>query len=144
MPDAGRRISYFETKEALAIDAGRRFEAIDSGTGPSVDGRSHADGGAIIREAEGSAATSDVEAAIGSVVIHVALARMALAPGILVRRDVLRFGVVGGAGIGGREEVAGFDHDAMGGAVVGVAGVIIGGGRVKGGGGGKPRGGNKT
>ena len=40
-----------------------------------------------------------VELTIGSVVIHVALPWMRLAPGVFVRSDILRFGEIGGAWI---------------------------------------------
>ena len=42
---------------------------------------------------------------IRSVVIHVALTRMTLAPGVFVRDDVLRFGKIGGTQVQRRDQV---------------------------------------
>ena len=44
-------------------------------------------------------AAADGKLTVGSIVIHVALAWMRLAPGIFVRGDILRFGEIGRARI---------------------------------------------
>src|SRR3954469_24733188 len=128
MPHAGRGIRYLVTKEALAIGPRSRLEAGDRRAGPRVDGRAHAHGGADVREGE-AGRPGDVEATVRGVVIHVALAGMGLAPGILVRRDVLHLRVVGRARVGRGVEISRRDREPVRCGRMGVAGVIVSGGR---------------
>ena len=66
----------------------------------------------------------DIETAVGRIVVHVALPGMGLAPGVLMRSDVLRFGVIGRARIQRRVQVVLFHQKPVRRACVSVAGVV--------------------
>ena len=91
MPDAGRWVRHLVGNERAAIDSRRGLDRVDGRSRPGIDGRSHAHRGANRRKGEARRA-ADIETAVGDVVIHVALPRVGLAPGVLMRGDVLRFG----------------------------------------------------
>src|SRR5215831_5202272 len=125
MPDTGGRIRYFIADETNPIDRGSRLELGYDCSSPGCDGRLHlhrtANGG------EGEAgASSNIESTVGHVVIHVALSRIGLAPGVFVRRDVLAFKVIGGAGILRWIQIADVNWRSMRYIVMGVASVIAG------------------
>ena len=50
------------------------------------------------------------ELTVGDIVIHIALPRVSLAPGVLMRGDVLRLGEIGRARIQRRIQVVHFDQ----------------------------------
>ena len=101
MPDSWTWVSHFVTHEPDAIVSWVRLDLIyyGAGRGPCHDGRLHSHRGASGGKCEVARAAADQELAIGNVVIHVALVRMRLAPGVFARGDVLRFGEIGRARI---------------------------------------------
>ena len=74
---------------------------------------------------EGCRAATHVIPLVGSIVVHVALARMTLAPGVFVRDDVFRFGKIEGALVLGRNQVTRVHQHSMRRYVMTVAGVIV-------------------
>ena len=70
------------------------------------------------------ACTGNIEAPIRGIVIHVALTGMRLAPGVFLRRVVLRFSIVSSARVLRRVQVGLCDKNAMGGRSVSMSGVI--------------------
>src|SRR5438552_17909611 len=90
MPNPGRRIGHFVSDERTAIDSWNRLDCIDGRSSPGIDRRDHSHGGAAGRKSETRGA-GDIVPTVRSVVVHVALARMTLAPSVFVRDDVLRF-----------------------------------------------------
>ena len=125
MPDPSDRPGHLGGNERAAIHSLGGLDGIDGRAGPRVDRRSHAHSGTDRREGE-ARCSSDAEAAIGSVVVHVALPGMHLAPGILMRRNVLRFGVVGRTRIQGRAQIVALDKKSVRNAGVRIAGVARG------------------
>ncbi len=91
---------------------------------PCPDGRLHSRSVTYWRKREIRRATNK-ELAVRSIIKHVALAGMCLAPGVLMRRDVLRFGKVGCALVKRRVEIVDFHDDPVRNAAVIVAAVII-------------------
>jgi hypothetical protein len=94
VPDPHTGIAHFVTHEPDTIVAWIRLNPIHCRASPSVNGRllSHGD-------AHGSKSERLVDSSYGvplvrSVVVHVALARMTLAPGVFVRDDVLCLGKI--------------------------------------------------
>ena len=86
---------HFVTNKENTIIAVLRFDLTYRRTSPSHDGRllSHR----VAHEIKGERLVDSNYAAltVRCVVIHVALVRMTLAPGALVRDDVFRFGKIG-------------------------------------------------
>jgi hypothetical protein len=93
MPNAGGWISYLVGNEPAAIDSGFGFDRINSRTGPGIDGGCRPNGGSNGREGETRRA-GHIETTVGRIVVHVALPSVGLAPGVLMRSDVLRFRVI--------------------------------------------------
>jgi len=91
MVNTGRRVGDFVTHEPNAVVARIRFDLIHRRTGPSHDGRLLSHRGANAIKTKGLIDSCYVVATVGSVIVHVALARMTLAPGVFVWDDVLRF-----------------------------------------------------
>ena len=75
---------------------------------------------------EGCRPAAYVVPLVRSVVVHVALARMTLAPGVFVRDDVFRFGKIRSALVLGRNQVTRVHQNSMRGYVMTVTGVIVG------------------
>ena len=123
MPEADRWIRHFIGNKGTAIDSRRRFDRVDGRSGPGVDGRGPLHDGSrhYKREIRGAV---DQNATVRRVVIHIALAGMGLAPGVLIRRNVLDLGIISRTRIRRRVQVAPFHQEPMRCARVGVAGVI--------------------
>ena len=69
--------------------------------------------------------TAHVLLLVRSVVKHVALGWVILAPGAFVRDDVLRFGKIGGARILRRDQITRLNQNSVRGYVMNVAAVIV-------------------
>ena len=123
VPDASARVCDLISHEADAVVTGVGFEATDRCSRPRVNGGSGLDRGAGGRKGEFTT-LFDSELTIRDVVIHVALSRVSLTPGPLVRSDVLPFGIVGRPGIQGRAQVVTAHQNPVGNGVVDVAGMI--------------------
>ena len=89
------------SNEYDAIVARIRLDLIHygAGSGPGHDSRLHSHGRAERRKCEIARAAADSELTIGDIVVHVALPRMGLTPGVFTWGDVLCFGKIGRAGI---------------------------------------------
>jgi hypothetical protein len=107
VPNTDGRVGHSIGDERHAIESRRRLDLVDgrlriSGRcPPRIDGRLRSHRCSGRRKAETGRARNS-EPAVGHVVIHVALRGwplVALAPGVLMRRDVLTFRVVGRAGV---------------------------------------------
>ena len=101
------------------------FKAIVIGrSSPRPGGRGHSHRGSNRRKSETRRA-GDIVTAIGRVVIHVALPRVGLAPGVFMRAVVLNFEVVRRARVHRCIQVGGIHDNPMRCPGVSVAGVII-------------------
>src|SRR5215469_4489186 len=89
MPDAGSWIADLVTHKPDAVITWVRLDPAYRRAGPRHDSRLLLHGGANSAKTEIRRATSHALLLIGDVVIHVALARVTLAPGVLVRDHVL-------------------------------------------------------
>ena len=126
VPDACTGVCYFEAHEPDTVISRVRLLPVHRRTGPGHDRWLLAHGGARGAKGEGCRAATDVIALVGSIVVHVALARMTLAPGVFVRDDILRFGKIEGALVLGRNQVIRVHQHSMRGCIMTVTGVIIG------------------
>ena len=94
MINTGRRVRHLVTHEPNSVVARIGFELIHRRASPSHDGRLRSHGGGCGRKAKGLVDSAYCVPAVGSIVVHVALARMRLAPGVFVRDNVFRFGKI--------------------------------------------------
>ena len=123
MPNARDRARHFEGNERTAIDSRLRLDRIDGRSRPNIDGRDHSDRGSRVRKGKACHA-ADKELFVGRIVAHVALRWMSLAPGVLMRSDVLRFGIIRRAGIQRRVQVASLHKNPVRCPAVSVVGVV--------------------
>jgi hypothetical protein len=93
MPNPGGRVGHFVGNEGTSVGARDGLDWVDRCSSPGIDGRGHPYGRSNGRKAETRRAR-DGEPAVRRIVVHVALPGMGLAPSVLMRSDVLRFGVV--------------------------------------------------
>jgi len=91
VPNSGIWPRHFVTDEENAIVSRIGFDLIYRRTGPSSNAGLLSHGGAHASKTKGLVDSGYAVLTVRSVVIHVALARMTLAPGVFVRDDVLRF-----------------------------------------------------
>ena len=94
VPHAGTGVRHFVAHEPDTIVSRVRLLPIHRRAGPGHDRWLLAHCGAHGGKAEGCRAATHSIPLIRSVVVHVALARMTLAPGVFVRDDVFRFGKI--------------------------------------------------
>ena len=125
VPDAGRRVGNFVTDKPNPIVAGIRLLLRHGRASPSRNGRLHPDGRCDGRKCE-VGCSADRELTIGSVVKHVALIRMRLAPGVLVRTKISGFAKISRTRILCCIQVTDVNPDSVRHAVVMVARVIVG------------------
>ena len=125
VPDASGGVGDFVTHEPDTIVEVIGFELVYRGTGPGHDRWLLAHGGANSGKGEGGRAATDVIPLVGSIVVHVALVWMTLAPGVFVRDDVFRFGKVEGALVLGRNQVTRIHQHSMRCCVMNVTGMIV-------------------
>jgi hypothetical protein len=91
MVNTGRRVGDFVTHEPDTIVARIGFDLIHRSASPSHDGRVRSHRGACATKTKGRVDPGYGVLTVRSVVVHIALARMTLAPGVFVRDYVLRF-----------------------------------------------------
>ena len=115
----------FVTHEPDTIVSWVRLLPVYRRAGPSHDRWLLAHGGANGGKGEGCSAATHGIPLVGSIVIHVALARMTLAPGVFVRDDVFRFGKIGRALVLGRIQVTSVHQHSVRRCVMTVAAVIV-------------------
>lgn len=99
VPDARSWITDLVTHKPDAIVTWVRLNSIHCRPSPRHDGRFGAHGGAYTSKTKWLVDSGHAVLTIRSVVIHVTLARMILAPGVLVRDDVLRLSKICGSRI---------------------------------------------
>ena len=97
VPDASAGVRHFEAHEPDTIISRVRLDPIYRRAGPGHDCRLLSHGGANGAKTKGLLIPPHGVPLVRSVVVHVALARMTLAPGAFVRDDVFRFGKIDGA-----------------------------------------------
>src|ERR1051325_179746 len=124
MPDAGDRSRHFINHKRSSIDSRLRLNRATGRSRPGTGGRGHADCRSNGRKAETRRAR-DIVTPIGGVVIHVALPRVRLAPGVLMRGVILNFEVVARARIRRCVQVADIDENPMRCPGVSVAGMVF-------------------
>jgi hypothetical protein len=90
MVNTGRRVGDFVTHEPDTIVAWIRFDLVHRRRSPSFNGRPLSHGGACAIKTKGLVDSGYAVLTVRSIVVHVALARMTLAPGVFMRDDVLR------------------------------------------------------
>jgi hypothetical protein len=95
VPDASIGAGHLPADKPNAIGARNRFDLIYHRICPSHNGWLLSMGGAHGTKTERLVDSGYGELLVGSVVIHVALPRMGLAPGVFMRDDVFRFSKIG-------------------------------------------------
>ena len=113
------------SNEENAVISWIRFAFVYSRAGPGRDGRLLSHGRAKGAKIEIRRPATHALLLVGDIVIHVALIRVSLAPGVLVLHHVLCFGKIGGARILGWDQVVGFNQNSVRRYVMIVAGVVI-------------------
>ena len=98
VPDSGIWSCDLVAHEPNAIISRIRFNLVHGRVRPRNDGWLHPHCRSIFIEIEAGRTAYSVFT-VGSVVILIAFSRMRLAPGILMRGDILRFGKIGGTWI---------------------------------------------
>ena len=110
---------------ARAIDSRGRLDLDYRRARPRHDGRLLSHGGANATKTKGLVDASHILTTVRSIVIHVALARMSLAPGVFVRDDVFRFGKIGRSRVQRRVQVVNVNQNSVRRYVMTVAAVIV-------------------
>jgi hypothetical protein len=95
VPNPGSRISHFVTHEPDTISAWSGLDLVYRRASPSFNGWLFSHCVASATKTKGLVDSGYSVLTVGSVVIHVALVRMTLAPGAFVRDNVFRFGEIG-------------------------------------------------
>lgn len=113
VPDACRRIRHFVAHEPNAIIARIWFHLDYRCPCPSHDSRLHSHRRCLGTKGERRVDAAYAVPTIGGIVVHVALAWMALAPGIFMRSHILRFGKIGGTRIKRCVQIAIRDKDSV-------------------------------
>ena len=126
MPDTGTGVRDSEAHEPDTIISRVGFLPDYSRAGPGHDRRLLAHRGTDGAKGEVCRAATNGLLPVRRIVVHVALARMTLAPGVFVRDDVFRFGKIGGVLVLGYNKVIRDHQDPMRGYVMTVTAVIVG------------------
>ena len=126
VPDASAGVRHFEAREPNTIISRVRLLPVYRRAGPGHDRWLLAHGGANGGKGEVCRAATHVIPLVRSIVVHVTLARMTLAPGVFVWDDVFRFGKIEGALVLGRDQVTRVHQHSVRGCVMTVAGMIVG------------------
>jgi hypothetical protein len=116
---------YFVTYEEDTIVARIGFDLINRRTSPSHDGWLLSHGRTCGIEGERLVDSNYGELLVRSVVIHVALRRVTLAPDAFIRDDVFRFGKIGRPRVQRRVQVINGNQHPVRGYVVNMAGVVV-------------------
>ena len=126
VPHAATQVGYFVTHEPDPIGPWSRLDLIYRRAGPSHDPRLLSMSAADRTKAESGRAAADSVLLVRSIVVHVALVGMTLAPSAFVRDDVFCFGKIGSVRILRRDQVAGLHQNAVRSYVMTVAAVVVG------------------
>src|SRR6266404_2448576 len=94
VPDASSGVRDFVAHEPDSVGSRRGLDLVYRRTGPSHDRRLLSHGGSCARKTKRLINSGYGIRTVRSVVIHVELVRMTLAPGAFVGDDVLRFGKI--------------------------------------------------
>jgi len=113
VPDPRRRVTHFVAHKPNAIVMRIRLNLIHGRATPRHDGRLLSHSGTNGGKCEGCRPATHVIPLVGSIVVHVALARVALAPGVFVWNDVFRFGKIGRAWILSGKQIIRFHQNSM-------------------------------
>src|ERR1051325_3798059 len=125
VPNASGGVGYLVGNGADAVVTGVWLNLVDGRSGPCPNRGLLPDGRSWWTKGERLSCAGDGVLAVGDVVVHVTLTRISLAPGVLVRGNVHRFGIIGCAGIQVCGEIANLDQHPVRDYVMGVASVII-------------------
>jgi len=99
MPNPSRGVGHFVAEQPKAVVTRIGFDPARGDLArPSQNGRLHSHR-ATNRGKDEIGGAADMILMVRSVVIHVALPGVSLAPGVFVRGDILRFGKIGRAGV---------------------------------------------
>jgi len=123
--DARRGIAHLVAHEPDAIVSRIRLELIYRCTCPSFNGRLHSHGLANRGKCEEARCAVNKELMVGSVVIHVALPGMSLAPGVFMRSNISGFGEIDRALIHCCVQVIDLHKDPVRYAIMGMAAVVV-------------------
>lgn len=124
VPHAVGRACHFITDEENAVVTRIRLNLVHCRACPGDDGRLCSRCRANRRKCEVGRAAANSKLTVRGVVEHIALARVRLTPGVLVRSDILRFGEIGRTGILRWIQVARRHRDPVRCASMHVTGVI--------------------
>src|SRR6267143_2160145 len=105
MPNSCGRIRHLVCDEGTTIGSRDGLDCVYGRSSPGIDGGDCSKRGPDRGKGETRCA-ADIETAVRRVAVHVALPSVGLAPGVFMRSDVLRFGVIGRAWIQRRVQVA--------------------------------------
>src|ERR1700730_4087918 len=94
MPNSSTWIRHFVADKPDAIISRVRLNLVHCRAGPSFNGRLLSHGGACASKTKGLVDSGYAVLTVRSVVVHIALARVTLAPSVFVRDDILRFGKI--------------------------------------------------
>src|SRR4029077_7269939 len=125
VPDAGTGIRHFVTHEQDTIVEVIGFDLVDRRTGPGRNRRMFSHSGSCGSKTKGLINSGYGVRTVRSVVIHVALVRMTLAPGAFVGHNVFRFGKIRRSRVQRGVQIVNVDQHSVRRYVMTVAGVII-------------------
>src|SRR6476646_2691165 len=125
VPDASTRVRDFVAHEPDTVGSSRGLDLVYCRAGPSRDRRLLAHGGACGTKTKGLFDSVYGVLTVRSVVIHVALVRMTLAPGAFVGDDVFRFGKIRRSHVQRRVQVVNVNQNSVRGYVMTVPAVIV-------------------
>ena len=125
VPDPSSWVAHLVAHEPDAIVTGIGLNLAYCSSCPCHDGRLHPHRGTNARKCEIRWAAADGKLTVGSVVVHVALPRMRLAPGVFMRGNILSFAEIDRARILRWIQVAHCHRDPVRCASVTMATVIV-------------------
>ena len=124
MPNSGGGIRHLIDHVCAAIDARLGLDRRTGRANPRTGCGAHADSDANGGKGETRRA-GDIVPAVGGIVVHVALPGIGLAPGVLLQKIVLHFGVIGRAYIHRRDQISLFNQNSVRCARMSMAGVVL-------------------
>ena len=126
VPDASGGVCDFEAHEPDTIISRVRLLLVYRCPCPGRDRRMLSHGGSRASKTKGLINSGYGVGAVRSVVIHVALVRMTLAPGAFVRHNIFGFGKIRRSRVQRRVQVVNVDQNSVRGYVMTVPTVIVG------------------
>jgi hypothetical protein len=125
VPNPDSWIAHLVTHEPDAIVSRVRLDLVHCRASPRHDRRLLSHGGACGSKTKGLVDSGYAVLTVRSVVVHVALARMTLAPSVFMRDDVLRFSKIRRSYVQRRVQVVNVNQNSVRRYVMNVAGVIV-------------------